>query len=86
MTMIQTTDNLYELRKFIINDLIKRGYKYIARDSDGELYAYSHKPIKQFRVWWFEIGIYDKEPNNISLLNPIITDIKWEDVKTSKKE
>ena len=78
--MIKMTENLYEFRKFILNDLIKRGYKYIARDSDGEIYAYSHKPIKQYRAWRFEIDIYDKESNNISLLNPIFTDIKWEDV------
>ena len=81
MKMIKMTDNLYEFRKFILKDLIERGYKYIARDSDGTLYAYSHKPIKQYKVWGFEIDTYDKEYENISILKTIFTDIKWEDVE-----
>ena len=73
------TDNLYEFRKFILNYLIESGYKYIARDSDGTLYTYSYKPIKQSKVWWYEIETYDKESENIHLLTTIFTDIKWED-------
>lgn len=81
MKKIDMTADIYELRKFTLNDLIERGYKYIARDSDGTLYAYSHKPIKQYRVWWFKIDIYDKDSENITLLNHIFADINWEDVE-----
>ena len=38
MMKINMTDSLYELRNYILEDLIKRGYKYIARDSDGKNY------------------------------------------------
>ena len=79
--MIKMTDNLYQFRNYILEDLIKRGYKYIARDSDGILYAYSHQPIKQYRIWWFEIYNDGKETENISIVSPIFTDIKWEDEK-----
>ena len=79
MKKINMTADLFEFRNYILEDLIEKGYKYIARDSDGTLYAYSHKPIKQYRVWWFEIDIYDKESENITLLNHIFADIKWED-------
>lgn len=45
--MIQTTDNLYELRKLMFKDFMKMGYKYIARDKDGAIFAYSSKPKTQ---------------------------------------
>ena len=32
--MIRMTDNLYEFRKFVLKNLIKEGYKYIARDKE----------------------------------------------------
>ena len=82
--MIKMTADLFKFRNYILEDLIERGYKYIARDSDGTLYAYSHKPIKQYRVWWFKIDIYDKDSENITLLNHIFADINWEDVEPFK--
>ena len=78
---IKMTDNLYEFRKYILEDLIKRGYKYIARDSNGSLYAYSDEPTKQSRGWDFEKKTYVGRLRNISLLSPIFTNIKWEDEK-----
>ena len=74
---MKQADNLYEFRQYILEDLIERGYKYIARDEDEELYAYSDKPTKKPLAWGSKTG----KLRNISLLSPIFTEIKWEDVK-----
>ena len=77
--MIKMTDNLYEFRKLVLSDFIKEGYKYIARDKDGEIFAYSRKPTKLEKSW-----IIISDPNayqNISLVSFILTDVKWEDEK-----
>ena len=44
---LKMEDNLHELRKFVLKDLMKMGYKYIARDREGKIYAYADKPTKQ---------------------------------------
>lgn len=74
------TDNLYEFRKFVFKDLMKMGYKYIARDRDGKIYAYSSKPTKQKKD---EEWIYARTDRykDISLLSRIFPDIEWENVK-----
>ena len=77
--MIKMTDNLHEFRKFVLKDFIKEGYKYIARDKDGAIFAYSSKPTKLERAW-FIIPV-DGTGQNISFLSHIFTDIKWEDEK-----
>ena len=79
--MIKMTDNLYEFRKYILEDLNKEGYKYIARDSTGALYAYSNQPSKQSWACWFSIHTDGKDAENISRLSPIFADIKWEDTE-----
>ena len=73
------TDNLYELRKFVLKDLIKEGYKYIARDKEGAIYAYSRKPTRQGKEWLFVKPYENNSHKNISLVSFILTDIKWED-------
>ncbi len=76
------TDNLYEFRKFIFKDLMKMGYKYIARDKDGTIYAFSHRPIKQEGVWYFNItSRAGGKLKDISLVSCIFNDIEWEDVE-----
>ena len=79
MMKINMTDNLYEFRKYILEELIKRGYKYIARDKDGAIYAYSSKPTKLEKSWL--IISVDGTRQDISSLSPVLTDIKWEDEK-----
>lgn len=77
---MQQADNLYELRKFMFEDLMKMGYKYIARDREGKIYAYSAKPTKQKKEeeW---ISARTDRYKDISLLSRIFTDIKWEDAE-----
>ena len=76
------TDNLYEFRKLVLNDLVKMGYKYIARDKSGTIYAFSSKPIRRETAWVVDIPpcTVDKL-KDISLVSRMFTDIKWEDVK-----
>lgn len=61
---------------------IKEGLKYIARDKDGTIYAFSFKPTKQGSVWYFNITSEDGgKLEDISLLSCIFTYIEWEDVE-----
>jgi len=78
---LKMTDNLYELRKFVLKDLIKEGYKYIARDREGALFAYSSKPIRRDGVWLFDKASNTNDYKNISLVSRIFTDIEWEKVE-----
>ena len=74
---MKQADNLYEFRNYIIKDLIKEGYKYIAMDKDGAIHAYSRKPIKLEKAWFYiPVGGIRKD---ISLVSRMFTDIKWED-------
>ena len=78
---LKMTDNLYEVRKFVLKDFIKEGYKYIARDKDGEFYAYSNKPVKREECWLFDKPSDTNSHKNISLVSFIFPDIEWEDVE-----
>ena len=76
------TDNLYEFRKFILKDFMKMGYKYIARDKNGKIYAFSSKPIRRETAWVVDIPPYPVDKlKDISLVSALFTDIKWEDEK-----
>lgn len=79
--MIKMPNNLFEFRNYILEDLIERGYKYIARDSTGALYAYSRKPIKKGWVWDFDIDTDGWKSETISIVSRIFTDIEWEDAE-----
>ena len=78
---LKMTDNLHELRKFVLKDLIKEGYKYIARDKDGAIFAYSRKPNRQDEAWYLDEALNDDIYQNISLVSRIFPDIEWEKVE-----
>ena len=71
------TDNLYEVRKDIFEDFMKDGYKYIARDKNEALFAYSDKPIKREKVWL--LTSTDGTWQDISLISRLFADVKWKD-------
>ena len=71
------TDNLYEVRKDIFEDFMKDGYKYIARDKNEALFAYSDKPIKREKVWL--LTSTDGTWQDISLMSRLFADVKWKD-------
>ena len=66
----------------MLEDLMKMGYKYIARNKDGAIFAYSSKPTKLEKSWL--IISVDGTWQDISSSSPILTDIKWEDEKPFK--
>lgn len=74
---VKQADNLYELRKDIFEDFMKDGYKYIARDKDGAIFAYSDKPIKREKVWL--LTSTDGTWQDISLISRLFSDVKWKD-------
>ena len=74
---MQKEDSLYELRKTIFEDFMKDGYKYIARDKDGALFAYSDEPIKREKVWL--LTSTDGTWQDISLMSRLFADVKWKD-------
>ena len=78
---LKMEDNLFYFRNYIIKDLVDRGYKYIARDKDGTIYAYSNKPVKLEKSWLFIKHSNTNYRKNISLVSCIFTDIKWECVE-----
>ena len=78
---LKMTDNLHEFRKFVLKDLIKEGYKYIARDKDGAIFAYSRKPNRQDEAWYLDEALNDDIYQNISLVSRIFTDIEWENIE-----
>ena len=77
--MNKMANNLYEVRKCIFIELMKMGYKYIARDKNGAIYAYASKPNRQEKGWLFD-GAYNADKfKDISLVSCIFTDIEWTD-------
>ena len=79
---LKIQNNLYEFRKFVFKDLMKMGYKFIARDKDETIYAFSQKPIRQGRAWSFDRAFDDgNKLKDISLVSCIFTDIEWTDVE-----
>lgn len=81
MRKIGMTDYLFVFRNYIIKDLIDRGYKYIARDKDGAIFAYSDKPTKDRWLWDSNNASNELFSENISLVSRMFTDVKWEDVE-----
>lgn len=47
---------------------------WLARDKDGELYAYSKRPNKLINYWWFGIGL-----DSFKLDCTKFPSVKWED-------
>ena len=69
-----TEDELYILKN------VNKKYKWIAKDSDGEVWTYSDKPKKR-NVYWIGYPPFkplDFEPLDI-IKNSLFTEIQWED-------
>ena len=69
-----TEDELYILKN------VNKKYKWIAKDSDGEVWTYSDKPKKR-NVYWTGYPPFkplDFEPLDI-IKNSLFTEIQWED-------
>ena len=84
MKNISMEDSLFVFRNCILEDLMKMGYKYIARDKEGAIYAYSSKPTRLEKAWILDMASIDDKLEDISLVSRIFTDIKWENIEPFK--
>ena len=67
---------LTEDEKVILRNLPKE-YKWIARESCGELYVYENKPVKMRYEW--NRGVAGSSYNNLNSFQHLFQFIKWED-------
>ena len=79
MKKINITADLFEYRNYILEDLIKRGFKYIAREKNGELLAYSRPPVKKGWVWDFYTGFDGDRWEKITVVSTLFPTIRWGD-------
>ena len=71
------------------NSLIDRGFKYLARDEGGALFAYKYKPEKRMRVWVVSEDAEDSEHPHYTQLNDglgVYDTIQWEDKEPTEIE
>lgn len=55
-------------------ECIKDGYKYIARDFNGDMFLFINKPEKRLRIW-----LSDEECASIKPFDVCFPMVKWED-------
>ena len=84
MKKINMTADLFEFRNYILEDLFERGLKYIAREKNGELLAFSRSPIKKGRVWDFSTVFVDDEWERITVVSALFPTIRWVDKEPSR--
>ena len=72
------------LHEKCILESLPNDYKYIARDKDGELYIYKHKPIKDQILWLLQTA--DDRECKLQLFNHLFKFINWDDDEPYKIE
>ena len=65
----------------IVLSKINKKWKWLARDLDGELYAYSSEPKKNTVQWATDGQVYNKNFISFELLDSLFDFIKWEDAE-----
>ena len=71
------------------NSLIERGFKCLARDEGGALFAYKYKPEKRMRVWVVSEDAEDSEHPHYTQVNDglgVYDTVKWEDEEPTEIE
>ena len=66
-----------------------RGFKYLARDEGGALFAYKYKPEKRMQVWVVSKDAKDSEHQHFTQVNDwlgVYDTIQWEDKKPTEIE
>ena len=84
MKKINITADLFEFRNYILEDLFERGFEYIAREKNGELLAYSRKPVKKGWVWDFYTGFDGDKWEKITVVSVLFPAVKWKDKEPSR--
>ena len=74
-------DETYFNREDLLKRLLEEGYHYLARDEDGELFAFAIKPEKQESIWTIYVNGYEtfKYGDSEIIEDDNFTEIKWED-------
>ena len=84
MKKINMTADLFEFRNYILEDLFERGLKYIAREKNGELLAFSRPPVKKGWVWDFYTDCYGDKWEKITVVSALFPIIRWVDKEPSR--
>lgn len=72
---------LSELEYVILKFIHKEGFKYIARDKDGNLFAFRFKPKKSGDIWDCDIKYNISYANDLIIFNKLLKFVKWEDTE-----
>lgn len=72
---------LFELEYVILKFIHKEGFKYIARDKDGNLFAFRFKPKKSGDIWDCDIKRNISYANDLIIFNKLLKFVKWEDTE-----
>lgn len=72
---------LFELEYVILKFIHKEGFKYIARDKDGNLFAFRFKPKKSGDIWDCDIKYNISYANDLIIFNKLLKFVKWEDTE-----
>lgn len=75
------TNKYNEIEIQTAKNLLKKGYKWIARDESGSLFAYTDKPRKVGTYWW-SVGYSDCTCDYV----PIFQNIRFEDKEPTSLE
>lgn len=68
------SDNIY-----LLKDLYERGFNYLARDKDGELWVYDAQPIKLTKRWMWLTGGWGEKVGTDNF-----PEVKWSDEEPTK--
>ena len=82
----QYFDEIYYKHEDLLERLWKEDYRYLARDEDGELFAYAVKPEKVGNIWTIFVGdcVSVKFGDCEFIRNDDFKEIKWEDEEPTK--
>ena len=82
----QYLDEIYYKHEDLLERLWKENYRYLARDEDGELFAYAVKPEKVGNIWTIFVGdcVSVKFGDCEFIRNDDFKEIKWEDEEPTK--
>lgn len=73
-------ENKYsEIEVEIAKTLLKKGYEWIARDKDDDVYAYCTRPVKEGNAWLQEDDLLLLMSGDARGVIPIFDGIRWED-------
>ena len=74
ITYKNDSDKIYDQNIYSLNFLLERGYRYLARDENDELWAYDISPTKHKIDWAYDVGCEITE-----IRSCFFPEVKWTD-------